>query len=65
MIAFGGGMAGAGAFLLNPIRRHFKRKSWRISKLRVKLALAKLGNDAGLIGAAGLAKHAHRSEFTR
>lgn len=59
MIAIGGGMSKAGKFLLDGVRRHFAREWWAMVKPRVKIVLAKLGNDAGIIGAAGVAKHGH------
>ena len=54
-IVFGGGMANAGDDLLNPVQEHFQRLHWNLTKPLTKLALAQLGNDAGAIGAAGVA----------
>lgn len=49
-IAIGGGVCGAGAFLLDPLNeRTAKQSFFRIPTPVVK---AKLGNDAGLVGAA-------------
>jgi glucokinase len=54
-IVLGGGMAKAGDDLLGPLRAHFRREHWNLAPPRTELALASLGNDAGVIGAAGVA----------
>jgi len=59
MIVLAGGMSQAGNFLLRNVRRHFAKEWWAMTKPTAKIALAKLGNDAGVIGAAGVAKEAH------
>ena len=53
LIVLGGGMAKAGDDLTEPLRRHFTRLHWTIDTQKTVLALASLGNDAGVIGAAG------------
>jgi glucokinase len=58
MIVLAGGMSQAGSFLLENVRKHFVKQWWKMSKPTATLALAKLGNDAGVIGAAGVAKKA-------
>jgi glucokinase len=55
-VVFGGGLIGAGDQLLEPIRQHFERQSWRIAKDRPRIEFATLGDDAGIIGAAALAR---------
>jgi glucokinase len=55
-IVLAGGMIAAGDQLLLTIRRHFDWLSWRIVNDHPDIMLATLGNDAGLIGAAGCAK---------
>ncbi|MDY7010683.1 MAG: ROK family glucokinase [Planctomycetota bacterium] len=58
LIVLGGGLAKAGDDLLEPLRRHFSRLNWTIDEQKTSLILASLGNDAGVIGAAGTAwKH--------
>ena len=57
VIAIGGGVADAGDLLLGPVRRAFEehlpaREHRKIAELR----LAALGNEAGIIGAADLAR---------
>jgi glucokinase len=59
MIVLAGGMSQAGHFLLKNVQRHFKNEWWVMTKPTATIALAKLGNDAGVIGAAGVAKEAH------
>ena len=54
-IVLGGGMAKAGAALMDPLRRHFRREHWALTEPRTALALAQLGNNAGVIGAAAIA----------
>ncbi len=60
VIAIGGGVADAGDLLLDPVRRAFEehlpaREHRKVAELR----LAALGNDAGIIGAADLARTGH------
>lgn len=54
IVLLGGGMSAAGAFLLDAVRAHVERQRWLLLDDLPKLLLAKLGNDAGVIGAAGL-----------
>lgn len=55
MVVFVGGMTGAGDMLLNPIREEVKRRAFAPSFEGVQIVFGSLGNDAGLIGAAGCA----------
>ncbi len=49
----GGGVAGAGAALMDPVRAILDREDYaRNSVRRTRFTLAQLGNDAGIIGAA-------------
>ncbi len=59
MIVFAGGMALAGDHLLNMVRRHFQDLNWHCAPDQSTLAIAELGNDAGIIGAASVAWDAH------
>lgn len=52
----GGGLSGAGDQLLGPLRRHFAELTWNIADDVPEFELARLGNDAGVIGAAALAR---------
>jgi glucokinase len=54
-ILLGGGMIGAGKHLLDPVRRYFLEFTWKAAKDYPQIDFATLGNDAGFIGAAGLA----------
>jgi glucokinase len=58
MIVLAGGMSLAGRFLLDSVQKHFKAEWWKMTPPTTRIALAKLGNDAGVIGAAGVAKEA-------
>lgn len=55
VIALGGGVSLAGEFLFSPLRENVKQKCF--FKNCGKIVQAKLGNDAGIIGAAMLAKN--------
>lgn len=50
-----GGMAQAGEKILEPLRRECARRALQAPGKRLKIVLAQLGDDAGTIGAAGLA----------
>lgn len=54
-ILLGGGMIGAGSYLLDPVRKYFLEMTWKAAKDYPEISFATLGNDAGFIGAAGLA----------
>ena len=56
VIVIGGGVSNAGDFLFSEIRKTVKERALSVSAKAVKIRKAKLGNDAGLIGAAILAK---------
>ena len=57
VFAIGGGLAGAGEAILDPVRRILNHEDYaRESSKRTKLVKAKLGNDAGIIGAAMLGR---------
>ncbi|MGA9747169.1 MAG: ROK family protein, partial [Nocardioides sp.] len=57
VVVIGGGVSEAGPLLLDPIREHF-RANLTASAHRPELSIrpAELGNRAGLIGAADLAR---------
>ncbi|HTV48184.1 MAG TPA: ROK family glucokinase [Phycisphaerae bacterium] len=58
MIVLAGGMAAAGDFLLTRVRQAFMEQFWKMDAPHVEIGLAELGNDAGMIGAAELAREA-------
>jgi len=58
-IVFAGGMIAAGDMLLSRIREYFNEQIWSLKKETVEIAFATLGEDAGIIGAAALAKQAN------
>lgn len=53
-IIIGGGVAEAGELLFGPIRKTVKRRAMPVPGGAVRILKAKLGNDAGVIGAAAL-----------
>ncbi|OQZ04304.1 MAG: hypothetical protein B6D34_03755 [Candidatus Brocadia sp. UTAMX1] len=53
MIVLAGGMAGAGELLMGPIRRVTTQRAFEASYQDTKIVFSELGNDAGIIGAAG------------
>lgn len=56
LIIVGGGIAGAGRFIFGPIKKTLGKKAMAVQKKAVRIVKAKLGNDAGVIGAAELVK---------
>jgi len=54
LVLLGGGMSAAGAFLLTRVCHHLERQKWSLHKDLPEIRLARLGNDAGVVGAAGL-----------
>jgi glucokinase len=55
MIVIGGGVAGAWDLFIGKTREEIDKRSFREPAERVKLVPAKLGDDAGILGAARLA----------
>ncbi|MHC4636722.1 MAG: ROK family protein [Planctomycetota bacterium] len=55
-IVFAGGMIAAGEVLLNRIKEYFDEEIWSLKKETVEICFAQLGEDAGIIGAAALAR---------
>ncbi|TFG47879.1 MAG: ROK family protein, partial [Candidatus Brocadiia bacterium] len=53
---FAGGMIAAGDILLKKIKHYFDREIWALKKESVEICFAQLGEDAGIIGAAALAR---------
>ena len=57
VVVIGGGVSAAGDLLLDPIREHFRANlTGRSHRPELAIRAATLGNDAGLIGAADLAR---------
>lgn len=59
MIAYGGALSNAGDFIFNPLRETVLANSFPTPGKRVKIVHATLGNTAGIIGAAALARHSN------
>ena len=59
-IVFAGGMIAAGDILLNRIRHYFNKYIWNLKSESIEICFATLGEDAGIIGAAALARHEQR-----
>ena len=58
VICIGGGISNAGERVLRPVRKAIKDDSFaRFGKKQTQVQIAKLGNDAGIIGAALLWKN--------
>jgi glucokinase len=55
MVVFAGGMTASGKMLLDAIRAEAKKRTIPVAMKGAKILFSKLGNDAGLIGAAGYA----------
>src|SRR6516162_1460585 len=56
MVVFAGGMIAAGENFLERIRKYVKELAFPVPAEKCQLCYAKLGNDAGFIGAAGCAR---------
>ncbi len=57
IICVGGGICNEGETLLRPLRRYIEAERYSVySKIQTKIVKAKLGNDAGIIGAAILGR---------
>lgn len=54
-VVLGGGMARAGNFLIDRVNEHVRRQRWDLYEDLPSITQARLGYDAGVIGAAGLA----------
>lgn len=54
MLVIGGGLSNEGDDLLNPLREYVMKNEFCSKVCRTKIVRAKLGNDAGIIGAAML-----------
>ena len=54
-VVFAGGMINAGKPLLDRINRHFRELTWALLDDFPEIMFATLGDDAGMIGAAGCA----------
>ena len=50
-IVIGGGVSNAGEFILRPLRNEIKMRAMKDQASHVKVVRAKLGEDAGIIGA--------------
>jgi glucokinase len=56
-IVLGGGVSKAGDILVDPVKNNFEKFAFSSVRDSTKLALATLGNDAGVLGAAWLIKN--------
>ena len=56
MVVFGGGMIAAGEPFLNRIRHHVGELAFEVPARRTEIRYARLGSDAGFIGAAACAR---------
>ncbi len=56
LVLFGGGMINAGDSLLEDIRHDVRRMAFPIPARRTRIEFAKLGGEAGFVGAAGWAR---------
>ncbi len=62
MVVLGGGMVNAGTILTDRICWHFQQQQWQLKPERMEIRIAKLGSDAGFIGAAGYAIHEYEKD---
>lgn len=62
-IVFAGGMIAAGEVLLERIQHYYNEHIWDLKPEPVEIRFATLGEDAGIIGAAALAKLSHTTSM--
>jgi glucokinase len=62
MIVFGGGMTAAGEPFLERIRRHIHQLAFPVPAARTTICFARLGSDAGFIGAAACGRLLYRRQ---
>jgi len=55
MIVIGGGLSNLGEMLLDPVRRGIALRAFPAAAQQVRVTLAQLGDDVGIVGAAGSA----------
>ena len=55
-ILLGGGVANAGDALLGPVRERYAAHDWHMSPARPEIRIAALGENAGMVGCAALAR---------
>lgn len=55
VVVMGGGLAGASQFILPPLRRAVRRWGQPLASRQVRIARSRLGEDAGILGAARFA----------
>ncbi|MGV3241028.1 ROK family protein, partial [Streptococcus hyovaginalis] len=55
-VVIGGGVPAAGAFLRSRVEDNFKKYTFPQVRQSTQIKLAELGNDAGIIGSASLAR---------
>lgn len=58
-VVIGGGVSAAGEFLRSRVEANFKKYTFPQVRQSTQIKLAELGNDAGIIGAASLARAEH------
>lgn len=58
-VVIGGGVSAAGEFLRSRVEANFKKYTFPQVRQSTQIKLAELGNDAGIIGAASLARMEH------
>ena len=63
LVLFGGGMIQAGESFLEAIRQDVRRMAFPIPAAKTRIEFAKLGGEAGFVGAAGLGPDGAQSAF--
>jgi glucokinase len=59
MVVLAGGMTKAGDYLLSRVREHFHKQRWVLCDDHPEITISILGNEAGVVGAGGLAWASH------
>ncbi|MCI0487221.1 MAG: ROK family protein [Blastocatellia bacterium] len=63
VVVLGGGVMAEGEFLLGPIREEAQKRTMPPAFENCRIVAAELGKDAGIIGAALLARDSHKDSF--
>lgn len=63
LLSLGGGMGKSGDFLLNRVQHHYDQMIWTMKPEPLDICMGLLGDNAGVLGAAGMAIHAWQNNL--
>lgn len=62
MVILAGGVSKAGEVLTNRVKKFYDQAMWKLNDDPMEFTIAKLGDDAGIVGTAGAAMHAWQKD---